>query len=134
MSFVFQAGLWRLHLRRPGFGLQVPGQLLAFLPRYREICGKLTAYSFPIVKTGEKARRMNKGKGRTTTPAWMMTATIWMLTMAPVILGGLIAALVGGIGTIPIGVVIGLVIGVASKVFATRVVQAAKRYEQNRQT
>ena len=104
------------------------------VPHCGEICGKLTAYSGPVAETGEKARRMNKGKARTTTPAWMMTATIWMLTMAPVILGGLIAALVGGIGAAPIGVVIGLVIGVASNVLASRVVQAAKRYEQNRQT
>jgi len=104
------------------------------VPHCGEICGKLTAYRVLIAETGEKARRMNKGKARTTTPAWMMTATIWMLTMAPVILGGLIAALVGGIGAAPIGVVIGLVIGVASNVLASRVVQAAKRYEQNRQT
>ena len=77
---------------------------------------------------------MNKGKGRTSTPGWMMTITVWMLTMAPVILGGLIAALVGGTASIPIGVAIGLIIGVASHVFATRVVQSARRYEQNRQT
>ncbi|HLH74851.1 MAG TPA: hypothetical protein VKX96_16310 [Chloroflexota bacterium] len=75
---------------------------------------------------------MNNQQAKAATLGWLMTCAVWTLTIAPVILGALLALLLGGSSAMLVGMAIGLVIGIASNVFASRTVRAARLTERNR--